>query len=244
MRLDAEHDKWWRQALLLVVAVAAGSGGACTKNWVLGPETGAGGAGGTTLPTGSGGFTFPVGTGGFPGDHGGTGGGGAPCTTPSGGTDIPQSNVLFMVGRNASMATRLSGSGDSSRMATVQSQLKTLIGMYQYGINFGYLGFPALAGCSSGIACCSNGTNDGYAPPQGGAAVAITGMLTSCSPGTSTTGCTSLNEARPVAQSLQAAEGAFSSSPKNGDSLVILIADGAPGCPTDDPATRCGAETQ
>jgi len=248
MRLDAEHDKRWRHALFLACAATVVTAGACTKSWVLGPEPGAGGAGagGMALPSGSGGFTFPGGSGGFTADHGGTGGHTPTCTTMSVGFDIPKTNMALLVGRDTSMSMRLGGggSGDSSRMAAVQSQLKSLITTNQYAINFGYLGFPSLVACPNGMACCANGTEDGYAPPQGGAALSIMNMLTSCLPGTSMPGCTSLNDARPVAQALQAADGIFSSSSKNGDRVVLLIADGAPGCATDDPSTKCAAEKQ
>ena len=253
MRLDAEHGKRWRPTLLLTGAILAFVfTAACTKSWVLAPDPGAGGAGGvgatggTSLPAGSGGFSVPGGTGGFTGDHPGTGGRGSTCNTTTVGSDIPKTNLLFMVGRDASMSTRLGGNGnDTSRMAAVQSALKPLLEANQNAINFGYLGLPSLVACPSGMACCANNSQDGFMPPQAGAAFNITGMLTSCPAGSAPmTGCTSLNDARPVAQALQMLPDIFSGSSPYGDNQVILIIDGPPGCPTDDPTTKCSAERQ
>lgn len=243
MRLDAEHDKRWRHRVLLGVALGALAAGACTKTWVLGPDQGAGGAGGTSQPVGSGGFTFPGGTG---GDHGDTGGHGAACKPSPVDWDIPKSSMVFLVGRDTAMSTPLgNGPNDPSRMTAVQTQLKNLITTNQYAINFGYLGFPSLVACPNGMACCLTGTEDGYSPPQGGAALSITTMLTSCLSGPSTPGCTSLNGARPIAQALEAADGIFSSSPpSDGDRVVVLIVDGGPDCPGDNVASKCSAEKQ
>jgi len=248
MRLEAGHDKERRHRLVLCFVLLAGTTGACTKTWMLGAQEGAGGGAGNTLPAGSGGFWFPNGSGGFPGpggSHGDTGGHGAACT-PSGRvtSDVPTSNMVFLVGRDASMSMKLNGSGDSSRMSAIQSQLKSVIMPNQFAVRFGYQGFPSLVGCQNGMACCVTGTEDGNAPPQKGAAFSILPLLTSCPSGPPTNGCTSPNDARPVAQALQTAEGLFGSSPKDGDRSVVLIVDGAPGCPGDDPGSKCTAEKQ
>jgi len=253
MRLDAEHGRRWRNSLLLAgVILASVFTAACTKSWVLAPDPGAGGAGGvgatggTSLPAGSGGFTAPGGSGGFPGDHPGTGGKAATCTTTTVGSDIPKTNMLFLVGRDASMSMRLGGNGnDMSRMAAVQSALKTLLEANENAINFGYVGFPSLEDCPNGLVCCVNSSNDGYMPPQKGAAFNITGMLMSCPNGpASMMGCTSPNDARPVAQALQTANSILMGTTGDGDNQVVLIVDGPPGCPTDDPTTKCSAERQ
>jgi len=247
MRLDAEHDRRWRHRVLLGLALGALTAGACTKSWVLGPEQGAGGVGGASLPVGSGGFTVPSGTGGFTGDHGDTGGHGVACkTSPVTDWDIPKSSVMFLVGRDSSMSMQLgNGPNDPSRMTAVQTQLKNLITANQYAINFGYLGFPSLVACPNGMACCLTGTEDGYSPPQGGAALSIMTMLTSCVSGSSGPGCTSLNDARPMAQALQAVDGIFSSSPpSDGVRSVVLIVDGGPDCPSANAPSKCSAEKQ
>jgi hypothetical protein len=50
--------------------------------------------------------------------------------------------------------------------------------------------------------------------------------------------CVAQNDARPIGQTLMAVAGAWTTNPPN-DPRVVLIVDGPPGCPFDDPSEPC-----
>jgi hypothetical protein len=236
-RLDAGR---YRLALLVGFAGAMASGGAsCTKTWMLGGGLDAGGAGGGAVLGGGG----ASGSSGFfgQGGHGGSGSGGHGCACTTTGRlhyDIPTSDMIFVVGRNASMSTKFGDNG--TRMTAVQAAVHTVTTANQNAVNFGFQDFPSLNGCSNGSTCCPSADTAAYPSPLN--AGAIDQAFRTCGPGPTVVGCVAQNDSRSVAQALSSAGDAFV-APRDipNDRYVVLITDGAPGCVTDDPQQACSS---
>ena len=246
MRLDAEHrGRTLRFALAVGLTALSVT---CSKTWVLGPETGAGGAGAVTAAAGGGGFggtPMQGGTGGFPGFGGhtdpGTGGhGSGMCSTRYLPFDTPPTDVVFVVGRNYSMMSKF---GDTSRMIAVQMDVHTVINNNQYVAEFGYEGYPSFTGCSSGGTCCA--ASDQVIKP-GTSPDIDSALYAPCDPSGSGpgSGCVAPTDSRAIAQSLSwnVIGDLFSSATDPASQrYVVLIADGPPGCPSEDASAACGA---
>lgn len=249
MRLDADHQRGPRVRFALALALSAVVGGAaCSKTWVLAPDPGAGGAGAAIGSAGgAGGSPGPAGSGGLPGFGGrgdsGSGGnhGGGSCSTAH---SVPSSpltaEMVFVVARNASMSM---GFDNTTRMTAVQVAVHNAVFGEQTFVNFGYQGFPSFTGCQDSSMCCAS-SDDGL-DAQPGAISAIDKVLyRPCDQSQSGggTGCVAATDSRAVSQTLSSITSRFGpSADSSSDRYVVLLTDGPPGCPGEDPKQACGA---
>ena len=252
MRLDAERGR----AVILCIASAAialAGGGGCVRSWMLGPDSG--GAGGGIGPGGAAGpgggaaagsqgvggqdAAGGRGGGGFPGSGGlfGSGGHNFSCPNPTRVPyDIPTTEMIFLVGRDASMATKF---GDGTRMSATQAAVQAIVASNETAINFGYQDFPSLTGtCSNGDMCCPS--NDFPVYPGALTAAAIDHALHQCGLGPPVNACVAQTDSRPVAQALTAAATLFNAQPDvMNDREIVLVVDGPPGCVGQDSSSAC-----
>jgi hypothetical protein len=224
-----------RTAVIVTVFLfAALVGPGCTERLFL-PEGTLGTGGGSGAPDG--------GAGGLGGNlgQGGRGGNGLPVGGSNGksacnngiGFNIHKADVLFSVGRNSSMFSNFGLLGQT-RMSVVEQTLRDLVMANDNAINFGYQEFPSATSC--GNACCVN--NDiQYVPSP----TAIDSALHQCDGATSTTGCVSASDSRPVANALNNAIRIFGPD-DGGERDVVLIVDGPPGCGSDTSNPSCTFE--
>jgi len=136
-------------------------------------------------------------------------------------------DLIFIVGRTMSMGTKI---GDTTRISAVQSALRNLIQPNQNAVNFGYAEFPGI-GPNCANACCvwSNPV-----PTQPNNWPVIDDAIRQCDFGQS---CLAQNDARPIAQTLMTVPNAWGTNPHN--PTVVMIVDGPPGCPFEDPSQTC-----
>jgi len=236
MRLGADHDKRWRHRLLCSVALAALTTAACTRSWMLGPESDAGTGGMTGAMAGAGGGPPIPGTGGFPGFGGrgdsGSGGRSPSCMNPSfPPTSMVTADVVFVVSRNQSMKTPF---GDMTRMTAVQAAVYQIAQANEKAIRFGYEDFPAIEGCSDGSMCCPSSKYHTPALPMN--AGSVNAGLNHCDQSGPGTGCVADSDSRALSQTLGDVADLF--NPPD-DHYLVLIMDGPPGCPGEDPTTAC-----
>ena len=213
----------------LVVLLAGILAGACTRTWVVPGDPEDGGPPMDANSAGSSGRGGAFGFGGRGGSNG-TGGQLGPGCSPTQvdlGVEILTTDLMFVVGRTMSMGTKV---GDTTRMAAVQSAVRNLVQMNQYAVNFGYAEFPGIGACSN--ACCLPSNT---VPTQSKSWPSIEMATRPCDFGTA---CLAQNDARPIAQTLMAVAGAWNTNPPH-DPRVVLIVDGPPGCPFDDPSATC-----
>jgi hypothetical protein len=137
-------------------------------------------------------------------------------------------NLIFIVGRNMSMGTKI---GETTRINAVQSALRNLIQPFQNKVNFGYAEFPGTGPGSCSNTCCGP-TNTVTTQPN--SLIAIGQAMDRCDFSQS---CLAPNDARPIAQALMAVPTLRGSN--SPFSTVVLLVDGPPGCPSEDPNQTC-----
>jgi len=231
--------------LLLALGLIAAAGTACSKSWVLNPDLGAGGMGGMTGSTGgAGGAPVADGSGGLPGfaGHGDFGSGGhASCKSMGVGSSTTTAEMVFVVGRNASMANSFGDSG--SRMTAVQTAVHNAVFAEQNFVNFGYQSFPSFNGCPDGSMCCSSADDGTDTQPVSTPSIDKV-LYRPCDQNQSGggSGCVAFTDSRAVSSTLNSIMGRFDSNPDpSNDRYVVLVTDGPPGCPSDDPYKACTA---
>jgi hypothetical protein len=121
--------------------------------------------------------------------------------------------------------------GNTTRINAVQSVLRNLIQNNQNAVNFGYAEFPGAGPCNN--ACCTSSNIVRTLPKTGGA---IDGAFGQCVFGPPS--CLAPNDARPIAQTLLSVPSLWGTS-QPPYPTVVLIVDGPPGCPFDDPNQTC-----
>jgi len=244
MRLDAGHHH--ERMVWIALAVVAAASGACSKTWVLGPDPGAGGQGAIIGAGGAGGAPAAPGSGGVSGLGGrgdsGTGGShvGGSCRAVPVQSSPFTADMVFVVGRNASMSTAFD---NTIRMTAVQIAVHNAVVNEETFVNFGYQSFPSFTGCPDASMCCAS-SDDGL-DVQPGAMSAIDKVLyRPCDQSQSGggTGCVAATDSRAVFQTLNSITNRFgSSSDSSNDRYLVLLTDGPPGCPGEDPKQACGA---
>ena len=234
MRLDAHHGRVRAVLVLGLTFTLAASVAGCSKTWVLDSTPGAGGM----AASGSGGAAATSGTGGNPGfgGHGDQGAGGhASCSSISWQYSSPPAELVFVVGRNASMSSKFS---DTTRMTAVQMDVHSIVASNPT-VAFGYQDFPSFTGCPTGGTCCSS-TDDGVTPAIGAMSNIDQMLYHPCDSSGVGMGCVAATDSRAVSQTLAALD-VFTSNDSTNDRYIVLITDGPPGCPTEDPGKACGA---
>ena len=205
----------------------AGTGGAVGAAGA-GGTSGAGAAGGTAPAGGTSGQDGRGGFGGGPKTGGG--GRGVTCQVQKIMKSTQRAELLFSLGKNASMGTKFGDVG-GTRLSVVQQTLQALIEDNQYAVSFGYQEFPSAASCGMTDGCCvkpdpilpSPSNSQGRAIPQ----------ALSCMPGMppfATAGCVSQLDTRPIGTALENAASTIFNTTDFSDRYVVLIVDGDPNC--------------
>ncbi len=161
----------------------------------------------------------------------------AECVTRVYPRPLRASDVMLVVGRNASMAAPF-GVG-TTRIQAVEAKLMGAMASYPNAIHFGYLDYPSDATSS----CTASATP---IRPNTDTSNAIQLALKPCDGGPTAAGCL-LGDNRPIKDAMDALSGDFQ-APMSGDYgkkfTAILIADGPPGCgPQDGAQDPCMAAT-
>ena len=145
-------------------------------------------------------------------------------------------DLLVLVGRDASMATRF---GDGTRMSAVQGALKGAINAYKMAINIGYQDFPPLDGCQGGPTCCSRSAQGSIEPNQYSFMGALQ-QLQECGGGPSAPDCVAPTDSKPLGGALDDADAVFRSlSDAANDRYVLVLLDGGPSCSPSDSKNAC-----
>lgn len=184
------------------------------------------------------------GGGGYGGGYGAFGGGLLPGGTggESGCTRLTfkkhTANVIFIVGRNASMAMMLRDA--PSRLEAVRGAIDAALRM-PAAVAYGYQGFPNLLACSNQSPCCSGLCCSGtYLPPGPNLTISRFDSELSCmsSGSGSRDTCLATSDARPVEQAL---ENVINNLPDSSfiDSFLVLLVDGPPGCSPSAAPSEC-----
>jgi len=182
----------------------------------------------------------PGGTGGVPG-FGGHGSGTCSPTKPILQFTIPATDLVFVVGRNYSMSSKF---GDSTRMTAVQMDLHSIVSGNQTPIEFGYESYPSFTGCSGGGTCCPSSEQTVRAMPF--VNNIDDALYAPCDPNGSGMGmgCVAPTDSRAISQAMSwnVIGDLFGPSPDSASQrYAVLIADGPPGCPTEEAGKACGA---
>ncbi len=194
-----------------------------------GDPFGQGGRGGN-LVGGFGGAVF--GQGGR-GAFGGFDGGGRGSRCPWG---IQRAEVLFALGKNASMGREKLGP-DDTRLNVVESIMRSQIASHQNAISFGYEDFPSISSCSAMDGCC---VRDGAIPPSLSPATIPEALL--CLPPGMMDGCASTIDACPIGAAFEKASNLLNGTDPNDrytEKHVVLIVDSDPSCVTENPQFSC-----
>jgi len=233
MRPDVDHDLG-RGVLVVALTYALVASIGCSKTWVLGATPGLGGMAGAASGGAGGGPGATSGTGG----HGDGGGGRGACTvTTALQFTTPPAELVFVVGRNNSMMSKF---GDTTRMTAVQMDVHNVVDSNDSIIDFGYQGFPSFTGCPTGGTCCSS-TDDGLQTGPAAKTSIDQVLYHPCDSSGAGTGCVAQTDSRAVSQALSDVFDLFTSNDPSSERTVVLILDGPPGCPTEDPGKACGS---
>jgi hypothetical protein len=153
----------------------------------------------------------------------------AECVTRVYPRPLRASDVMLVVGRNASMAAPF-GVG-TTRIQAVEAKVLGAMASYPNAIHFGYLDYPGDATSS----CMASATP---IRPNTDTSNAIQMALKPCDGGPTAAGCL-FGDSRPIKDAMDALSGDFQ-APMSGDYgkkfAAILISDGPPGCGPQDGA--------